>query len=66
MPRYLTTKQIGALLDAPQWEVRRVVDGLRPPVARLGMQRMVPFARLEEIRKVLSERRQRKRGTGNA
>mgnify|MGYP001493797572 CR=1 FL=1 len=49
MGRFFTTRQVGEMHQAPEWEVRRIVDQLEPPVDRFGLKRMIPDERVGEI-----------------
>jgi len=50
----LTTRDVG--LNQPEWLIRRVVDSLMPPVERFGNNRLIPSARLDEVRVAVAVR----------
>ena len=64
MGRFLTTREVGDIYQAPEWKIRRIVDGLQPPVSRFGQKRMIPADRLGEIAARLQEREPEPVGVG--
>lgn len=60
-PEFLTTRQVGDLVDQPDWLVRRIVDALAPPVEKFGHKRMVPRVRLPEIRRAIEHHLERRK-----
>ncbi len=65
MGRFLTTREVGELYQSKEWTIRRIVDGLNPPVDRFGHKRMIPAGRLGEIAERLQERKPQAAGVGN-
>ena len=55
MPRFLTTREAGDLLNAPEWRIRKIVDALDEPVERFGHKRMITAEHLPRIAEVLRE-----------
>ena len=49
----LTTGEVAAKYDAPQWLIRRIADELAPPPMRAGNYRLVPSSQLPDIEKAL-------------
>ena len=64
MKVFLTTREVGELLDQPEWAVRRVVDALLPPVEKFGHKRLIPAVRIHELETALKNRA-RSREAGN-
>lgn len=58
MPEYYTTRQVGDLLNQPEWMIRRVVDGLQTPVPRFGGKRAIPASRMAEVAEAVKRRRE--------
>jgi hypothetical protein len=55
----LTTRDVALLLNRPEWFIRRIVDSLSPPVERFGNKRVVPLARMSEIREAIGRHQAR-------
>lgn len=62
----LTTRQVGELLQAPEWLVRRIVDALPQPVDKFGHKRMIPTERVPEIKAAIEAKQSARRGVANA
>jgi hypothetical protein len=52
-----TIPELAAELNAPAWEIRRIVDSLGEPIPRAGLYRLVPRALLPKIKAALQARR---------
>jgi len=60
--RHLTTREVGSLLDQPEWFVRRIVDALSPSVERFGHKRLIPSDRVTEIKAAIDQHLRRREG----
>ena len=57
MPGFLTTREVGEMLGAPEWLIRRVVDSLPVRVERFGLRRMIPPSLVPVIAQGVAQRR---------
>ena len=51
---HLTTGQVAAFYDVPEWRIRRIVDSLGCVIPRVGLYRMIPRDILPAIAERLS------------
>lgn len=64
MPPFLTTRQVGEIVERPEWLIRRVVDSLGVPIAKFGHKRMIPADLVDAIRQAIAARESRHQATG--
>ncbi len=53
---HFTTGKVAALLGAPTWKIRRILDGLDPHLPRAGLYRLVPESLLGKVSEELQKR----------
>jgi len=53
---HLTVPQTARRLGVLAWTVRLAADSLVPPIPRAGLYRIIPVARLEELKAALRRR----------